>query len=144
MARTVFRSGPARVAALAGLVSLAAGASGQDGIRYAVSEGTRTGQWPSYNGDIRGSRYSPLDQVNAGNFSSLEVAWRFKTDSLGKRPEYKLEGTPLMVGGTLYATGGTGRAVIALDAVTGGQRWVHREDEGERGAAAPRQLSGRG
>ncbi|HSQ28305.1 MAG TPA: PQQ-binding-like beta-propeller repeat protein, partial [Gemmatimonadaceae bacterium] len=105
---------------------------------------TKGGEWPSYTGDTRGSRYSPLDQISGGNFSTLEVAWRFKTDSLGPRPEFKLEGTPLMVGGVLYATGGTGRAVVALDAVTGAVRWVHREDEGPRGAAAPRPLSGRG
>ena len=49
-----------------------------------------------------------------------------------------------MVGGVLYTTGGTSRAVVALDAATGAQQWVHREDEGERGAAAPRPLSGRG
>ena len=105
---------------------------------------TSHGEWPSYGGDTRGSRYSPLDQVGAANFSSLEVAWRFKTDSLGPRPEYKLESTPLVVGGVLYTTGGTNRAVVALDPVTGAQKWVHREDEGPRGAAAPRQLSGRG
>jgi quinoprotein glucose dehydrogenase len=105
---------------------------------------TARGEWPSYTGDTRGSRYSPLDQINATNFSTLEVAWRFKTDSLGPRPEFKLEGTPLMVGGVLYTTGGTGRAVVALDAATGALQWVHREDEGERGAAAPRPLSGRG
>ncbi len=105
---------------------------------------TSHGEWPSYGGDPRGSRYSPLDQIGAANFSSLEVAWRFKTDSLGPRPEYKLESTPLVVGGVLYTTGGTNRAVVALDAVTGVQKWVHREDEGPRGAAAPRQLSGRG
>src|SRR4051812_47377991 len=75
---------------------------------------TAAGEWPSYTGDTRGSRYSPLDQINAANFSGLEVAWRFKTDSLGPRPEFKLEGTPLMVRGVLYATGGTGRAVFAL------------------------------
>ncbi|HEX4684608.1 MAG TPA: PQQ-binding-like beta-propeller repeat protein [Gemmatimonadaceae bacterium] len=105
---------------------------------------TAHGEWPSYTGDTRGSRYSPLDQISASNFSSLEIAWRFKTDSLGPRPEFKLEGTPLMVGGVLYSTGGTGRAVVALDAATGAVRWIHREDEGPRGAAAPRQLSGRG
>jgi len=49
-----------------------------------------------------------------------------------------------MVKGVLYSTGGTMRAVVALDAVTGAQKWVHREDEGARGAASPRQLSGRG
>src|SRR5262245_13280805 len=80
---------------------------------------TKNGEWQSYTGDTRGWRYSPLDQINAQNFNDLEVAWRFKTDSLGTRPEYKLEGTPLMIGGILYATAGTRRAVIALDAATG-------------------------
>src|SRR5436190_6633918 len=70
---------------------------------------TRNGEWQSYTGDTRGTRYSPLDQITAHNFNNLEVAWRFKTDNLGTRPEYKLEGTPLMIGGELYATGGTRR-----------------------------------
>jgi quinoprotein glucose dehydrogenase len=100
--------------------------------------------WSSYNADIKGSRYAPLNQINASNFSQLEVAWRFKTDALGSRPEYKLEGTPLMVDGTIYATGGTRRSVVALDAVTGEMKWMHAEFEGARGAASPRQLSGRG
>src|SRR5262249_20414033 len=101
-------------------------------------------EWPSYAADLAGTRYRPLDQINASNFSKLEVAWRFKTDSLGNRPEYKLEGTPLMANGILYATAGSRRAAIALDAATGELLWVHGEHEGERGAAAPRQLSGRG
>ena len=49
-----------------------------------------------------------------------------------------------MVGGVLYTTGGTRRAVVALDAQSGELLWVHRYPEGPRGAAAPRQLSGRG
>ncbi len=101
-------------------------------------------EWPSYAADLKGSRYRPLDQINASNFSKLEVAWRFKTDNLGTRPEFKLEGTPLMVNGILYATGGNRRSVFALDAATGELIWVHGEREGARGAAAPRQLSGRG
>src|SRR5688572_17387399 len=105
---------------------------------------TKNGDWPSYTGDARGTRYSPLDQINAKNFNDLEVAWRFKTDSLGTRPEYKLEGTPLVVKGVLYTTAGTRRSIIALDAATGELLWVHRYPEGTRGANAPRQLSGRG
>jgi quinoprotein glucose dehydrogenase len=105
---------------------------------------TAKGDWPSYTGDTRGSRYSPLAQITAENFNDLEVAWRFKTDSLGSRPEYKLEGTPIVVNGILYATAGTRRSVIALDAATGELLWVHRYPEGTRGANAPRQLSGRG
>jgi len=106
--------------------------------------GTANGEWPAYHGTYRNHHYSPLAQIDASNFNSLEVAWRFKTDSLGNRPEYKLEGTPLMVGGVVYTTAGTRRAVVALDAATGELRWVHGEPEGARGAAAPRQLSGRG
>ena len=100
--------------------------------------------WPSYAADTHGSRYRPLDQINGSNFKNLEVVWRFKTDNIGNRPEFKLEGTPLMVKGVLYATAGSRRAAVALDAATGELLWVHGEKEGARGAAAPRQLSGRG
>ena len=106
--------------------------------------GTKGGEWPAYAGELSNYRYSPLDQINASNFSKLEIAWRFKTDSLGTRPEFKLEGTPIMVKGVIYATGGTRRSVFALDAATGELLWVHGEHEGARGAAAARQLSGRG
>ena len=106
--------------------------------------GAKSGEWPTYGGDLGHTRYSPLDQINAGNFAKLEVAWRFKTDSLGPRPEFQLESTPLMVGGRVFSTGGTRRAVVALDAATGELLWMHSEHEGARGAAAPRQLSGRG
>jgi quinoprotein glucose dehydrogenase len=105
---------------------------------------TRNGDWPHYTGDLTGARYSPLDQINAENFNKLEVAWRFKTDNMGTRPEYKLEGTPLVVNGILYATAGTRRSVIALKADTGELIWVHTEFEGKRAVNAPRQLSGRG
>src|SRR5437773_601670 len=94
--------------------------------------------------DLKGSRYSPLDQINASNFNKLEVAWRFKTDNFGPFPEFKLEGTPLMVRGVLYTTAGSRRSVIALDAKTGELIWSHSLREGKRAAVAPRQLSGRG
>jgi quinoprotein glucose dehydrogenase len=106
--------------------------------------GAPQGEWRTYGGDLGHTRYSPLDQITAANFSKLEVAWRFKTDNLGPRLEFNLQSTPLVVGGRLYSTGGTRRAVVSLDAATGELRWVHSEEEGARGAAAPRQLSGRG
>jgi quinoprotein glucose dehydrogenase len=105
---------------------------------------TAKGDWPYYTADVKGSRYSPLDQINAGNFNQLEVAWRFKTDNLGTRPEFKLEGTPLAVNGIIYATGGTRRSVVALDGKSGELMWVYSLREGARAVAAPRQLSGRG
>src|SRR5579883_3676361 len=64
-------------------------------------------EWPSYNADVAGTRYRPLGQINASNFNKLEVAWRFKTDSLGNRPEFQFESTPLMANGKLYSTAGT-------------------------------------
>src|SRR5438093_10082512 len=105
---------------------------------------TKNGEWPMYTADLRGSKYSPLDQIDATNFNKLEVAWRFKTDNLGPRPENKLEGTPIMVGGMIYTTGGSRRAAVALDAKSGELKWIYSLDEGLRAAAAPRQLSGRG
>ena len=44
----------------------------------------------------------------------------------------------------MYTTGGTRRAVTALDAATGEQLWVYSLNEGQRGLDAPRKLSGRG
>src|SRR5215212_7290745 len=49
-----------------------------------------------------------------------------------------------MVKGVIYTTAGSRRAVVALDAATGEMLWMHGENEGARGANAPRQLSGRG
>ena len=120
------------------------GAPPAAGGQWAAQPSTKNGEWPHYTADVRGNRYSPLDQINASNFSKLEIAWRYKTDNLGPRPEYKLEGTPLMVKGVLYTTGGTRRSVIALDARTGETIWTHSLREGKRAAVSPRQLSGRG
>jgi quinoprotein glucose dehydrogenase len=74
----------------------------------------------------------------------MEIASRFKTDNLGSFPEYKWEGTPVMVNGVIYTTGGTRRSVVALDAKTGEVIWTHSMREGKRAAVSPRQLSGRG
>src|SRR6185437_5640695 len=100
--------------------------------------------WRNYANDLANTRYAPLDQINADNFSKLEVAWRFKTDNLGPHPEYNWESTPLVIAGRLYVTAGSRRAVVCLDAASGEMHWMHSMDEGERGADAPRQLSGRG
>jgi quinoprotein glucose dehydrogenase len=106
--------------------------------------GATNGEWPTYGADLGNTHYSPLDQINAGNFSKLQVAWRLKTDNFGPRPETNLQSTPLMVKGVLYTTAGTRRAVVAANAATGEVLWMHSEDEGARGDNAPRQLSGRG
>ena len=109
-----------------------------------AQQGAANGEWPSYGGDLGHTRYSALSQINAQNFSELELAWSFKTDNLGPRPEYRYQATPLVIDGVMYTTGGSRRAVVALDARSGEMLWMYSLDEGERGGAAPRQLSGRG
>ena len=151
MLRTVSRLTPTLVSLVA-LFLIAVGVSGQVFVgtpapRQFSAQGqpsTKNGEWPHYTADLKGTRYSPLDQITGANFNKLEVAWRFKTDNLGPFPEFKLEGTPLMVKGVLYTTAGTRRSVIALDGKTGELIWSHSLREGKRAAVAPRQLSGRG
>ncbi len=110
-----------------------------------IGQGAQTSnEWATYGGDLASRRYRAFDQIAAGNFQDLEVAWRFKADALGPRPEFNFQSTPLMVGGVLYTTAGTRRDVVALDAATGEMLWMHRLDEGKRGDSAPRRLSGRG
>ena len=146
MSRTTTRSGFWWSLAVVVAVLLWVGPQvlGQAGQSASGFPSKAKGEWAYYNSDARGSRYMPLDQINASNFNKLEVAWRFKTDNLGPRPEFKLEGTPLMVKGTIYATAGTRRAVVAIDAKTGELKWVYSLDEGKRALMAPRVLSGRG
>ena len=71
---------------------------------------TTSADWATYGGDLASRRYRPFDQINRDNFKDLEVAWRYKTDALGPRPEFNFEVTPLMVNGVLYTTAGTRRA----------------------------------
>ena len=113
-------------------------------IGVAAQDGTTNGEWRTWGGDFSAHRYAPLDQINAANFNTLQVAWRFKTDNLGARPDFNMQTTPLMVGGVLYATAGEHRNAVALDARTGELLWMHRLEEGQRALRSARRLSGRG
>ena len=114
------------------------------GAPLGAQTGAPGGEWPTYGGDLGHTRYAALDQIDAGNFDELEIAWRFKTDNLGPVPEYAFQSTPLMVNGVVYSTAGSRRSVAALDAGTGELLWTYSLHEGARGEAAPRRLSGRG
>ena len=145
MFRAIRKTFPAISGVVLAMLWLMPKTSGQAGRPVATGmPGTARGEWTHYTADVRGSKYSPLDQISAANFGKLEVAWRFKTDNLGPRPEYNLEGTPLMVNGFVYATAGTRKAVVKLDARTGELKWMYSMDEGRRAEVAPRRLSGRG
>ena len=112
--------------------------AGQDSARQPDWE------WRTYGADLANTRYAPLEEIDKSNFDTLQVAWRFKTDNLGPRPETNFQATPLMIGGVLYTTAGSRRAVVAIDAATGEMLWMHSENEGTRAEAAARVLSGRG
>jgi alcohol dehydrogenase (cytochrome c) len=76
--------------------------------------------WLTYSGDYAGRRFSPLDQINAANAHSLTAKWVFQTPATGK-----LETTPLVADGILYATAQDDRA-FALDARTGRPIWLYQ------------------
>jgi membrane-bound PQQ-dependent dehydrogenase (glucose/quinate/shikimate family) len=88
---------------------------------------SETSDWPNYGNDPGGMRYSPLAQINQENVANLQVAWTFHTGDIseGSREQRRsgFESTPIMVDGTLYVTTPFNR-VIALDPVTGKQRWA--------------------
>jgi len=75
----------------------------------------RPGEWPTYNGNVNGNRYSPLDQVNAKNANRLSMQWMFTV------PYFGLETTPLVSEGVMYVTGPN--QVYALDARSGDEIW---------------------
>jgi quinoprotein glucose dehydrogenase len=126
-----------RILALVGLLVVAIAS-------LSAQYGTTNGEWRSYAGEPGSTKYSPLDQINKDNAKNLRIAWRFKTDNLGPRPDYNMQVTPLMVNGVLYAQAGTRRNVVAINPETGEQLWMWRMDEGKRGEIAPRLGSGRG
>jgi glucose dehydrogenase len=102
------------------------------------------GDWPSYHGSDSAQRYSPLDQINAENVSSLTEAWSFSTQNFGPSADFTNPSTPLEVNGVLYANIAPTRNVVALDATSGQVLWMWRSQEGERYRSAPRKGAGRG
>jgi quinoprotein glucose dehydrogenase len=103
-----------------------------------AQKGTTNADWRHYGGDAGGTKYSPLDQINASNVKDLQIVWRWRTASLGQPTDNNWEVTPLMIGDTLYFTAGPGRSAVALDAASGDLKWSYYLDEGERGRRAPR------
>jgi quinoprotein glucose dehydrogenase len=83
-------------------------------------------QWGSYGGDPGGNRHSPLTQINPKNVTQLEIAWTYRTGELGadfaRADTLTFEATPILVRDSLYLSTAT-NIVIALDPLTGVQRW---------------------
>ncbi len=88
----------------------------------------QTVSWPEWGYDTAATKYSPLTNINRSNVTHLQQAWVWKTGET-RLPQYgtspgMFEDTPLMIGDTLYVTTPYNR-VVALDPVTGVQRWTY-------------------
>jgi quinoprotein glucose dehydrogenase len=97
------------LAALATLTAIAADA------RVATADG----DWTTINRDQAATRFSPLADINRSNVSALAVAWSYPLRSYGTQ-------VPLVIGGTMYFP--AGNRIVALDAETGKELWVHTVD----------------
>lgn len=74
--------------------------------------------WPFTGGDVGGSHFSRLTDIDAGNVARLGLAW---SHDLGTNRVQ--EATPVVVDGVMYTSGNLGR-VYALDAATGASLWT--------------------
>jgi alcohol dehydrogenase (cytochrome c) len=77
---------------------------------------TSEADWPTYNGDPRGNRYTPLTQIDPQSVSRLAPVWMFSIPDAGL-----LQVTPVVVGGIMYVT--ARNECFALDAGTGRRIW---------------------
>jgi len=108
----------------------------------ALVRGNAPGEWRYWAGDAWSTRYSSLDQINASNFGSLQVAWQWNASPFGADEYYRT--TPLYANGRLYTVATTRRIAAAIDPAKGETLWMWRLDEGIRWQKAPRQFAGRG
>jgi len=82
-------------------------------------EVTSQTDWPSYNGETRGYRYSALDQINRSNVTRLAPKWEFTLPNTSP-----LQVTPVVAGGIMYVT--SANECYALDAGAGRMIWHYQ------------------
>jgi quinoprotein glucose dehydrogenase len=90
----------------------------------------QAGEWPGITGGPNGTRYSPLDQINASNFNSLKVAWEWRGAKDAGIPlggPVNARSLPIYVDGMLITTSGPRRTVVSLDPATGKTLWTFQE-----------------
>lgn len=98
--------------------SLACGAAPLAGPLAAQNGEVPAGDWQTINRDLAATRYSPLADIDKGNVGDLAQVWSYPLRAFSS-------GTPLVIGGMMYMS--AGNRVIALDAETGTEIWVHEE-----------------
>ena len=102
------------------------------------------GEWRYQSADAWGTRFSPVDQINAGNFGELEVAWVWRADNFGPGVDPQMKSTPTYIDGILYTVAGQRRTVAAIDPATGETIWTYREPHTTRWERSMRQNYGKG
>src|SRR5947207_1796685 len=80
--------------------------------------------WRDYAGASDSAQYSALTQINRSNVSQLEVAWAYPTADNNK---YFFN--PIVVDGVMYVLA-RNNSIVALDAATGSEVWVHAPEPG--------------
>ncbi|MGH9433813.1 MAG: c-type cytochrome, partial [Terriglobia bacterium] len=111
------------IAYLSGLAGVKPGATvpagppQRAGISFSQILNPKPGDWPTYNGNLSGNRYSELKQIDTTNANQLVAKWIFSI------PHFGLEVTPIVTDGVMYVTGPN--QAFALDALTGHRIWVY-------------------
>lgn len=116
-----------KISRLLAVVALSTAACfGDDGLNPAKLLQLPTDTWPTYNGDYSGRRFSPLNQINAGNIQNLGLAWVYRLDAGpgGPLTGVQIKSTPLEVDGVLYFT--VPDHCWAIDAFTGRELWHYK------------------
>jgi quinoprotein glucose dehydrogenase len=107
------------------------------GGRVVAATPTDGADWPTYNRDLAGTRYSPLTQITPGNVSSLREVWSYRLrpgkpvpaiDKPASSFEMFQEVTPIVVNGVMYLP--SGNRVVALAPDTGKEIWSYELSEG--------------
>ena len=80
--------------------------------------------WRDYAGTADSSQYSALTQINRSNVSTLQIAWTYPT---GDATNYLFN--PLVVDDVMYVLA-KNNSIVALDAATGREIWVHANPKG--------------
>ncbi|MXY23244.1 MAG: PQQ-binding-like beta-propeller repeat protein [Acidobacteria bacterium] len=142
----VRRSGWRRAAMLGLALALAAGAAMLMAPAEAqeAARGNPYGEWRYQSADAWGTRYSPIDQIDADNFEDLEVAWVWRGDNFSPHPYYLSRSTPSYIDGVLYSVAGYRRTIVAIDPATGETLWTYREPETRRWQESMRASYGKG
>src|SRR5947208_2269493 len=105
------------LAIILGAVALVRARESDASSARALVRGNAPGEWRYWGADAWSTRYSPLEQINAANFDSLQIAWQWKASTFGNDEYYRT--TPLFANGRLFTVATTRRIAAAIDPATG-------------------------